>query len=102
MKKQLTVGELKKALEGVPDNIEVKLSSDTGVDQSDFGGEIIIEEAYRVHYKLPDGEKFDDTGDNEVDYFAIYCNDIDEDEDDYDPDEDPTALVEDLENECGF
>lgn len=77
----LTVGELKKSLEGVPDNLEVKLSSDTGVDQSDFGGDIIIEDAYRVHYKLPDGEKFDDTGDNEVDYFAIYCNDRDEDDD---------------------
>lgn len=29
-RKVLTVGELKKALEGVPDNLEVRLSSDTG------------------------------------------------------------------------
>ena len=42
-KKVLTVGELRKALEGVPDNLEVKLSSDTGVDQGE--GEIIIESA---------------------------------------------------------
>lgn len=80
--KVLTVGELKKALEGVPDNLEVVLSSDSGVDQSDFGGEIVIEDAYRVHYKLPDGQKFDDTGDDEVDYFTIYCNDRDEDYED--------------------
>lgn len=32
-KKALTVGELRKALEGVPDDLKVQLSSDTGVDQ---------------------------------------------------------------------
>ncbi len=31
-KKALTVGELRKALEGVPDDLKVQLSSDTGVD----------------------------------------------------------------------
>lgn len=34
--KVLTVGELRKAIEGVPDNLEVRLSSDTGVDQGDW------------------------------------------------------------------
>ena len=79
----LTVGELKKALENVPDDLEVRLSSDTGVDQSE-DGEIIVESAKRVTYKLPNGQKFDDGTDGE-DYFSIYCNDVyDEDEDDYD------------------
>ena len=32
MNKALTVGELKKALENVPDNLEVRLWSDSGVD----------------------------------------------------------------------
>lgn len=74
MCKELTVGELKKALEGVPDDIPVKLSSDTGVDQGE--GRIIIESARRVNYKTQCGE---------VDYFDIYandCNDEDEDEED--------------------
>ena len=57
---ELTVGVLKKALEGVPDELRVKLSSDSGVDQGD--GEIIIEQAYRVTY-------------SGVDYFTIYAND---------------------------
>ena len=78
--KELTVKDLKKALEGVPDNLKVKLSSDTGVDQSDFDGIIVVEDAYRSHYKLPDGQKFDDTGDNEVDEFIIYVNDRDEED----------------------
>lgn len=79
--KELTVGELRKALEGVPDNIKVVLSSDSGVDQSQFGGQIIIEDAYRHHYKLPNGRIFEDTGENEIDEFWIYCNDrIDEDD----------------------
>ena len=78
--KELTVKDLKKALEGVPDNLKVKLSSDTGVDQSDFDGIIVVEDAYRNHYKLPDGQKFDDTGDNEVDEFIIYVNDRDEED----------------------
>lgn len=71
-KKALTVGELRKALEGVPDNLEVQLSSDTGVDQGE--GEIIIESARRVKYDLPDGKKFED-GSTGVDYFDIYAND---------------------------
>lgn len=31
--RELTVGELRKALEGVPDSLVVKLGSDSGVDQ---------------------------------------------------------------------
>lgn len=60
MSKPLTVGDLRKALEGVPDELEVQLSSDSGVDQGI--GEIVIEMARRVQY--------DDT-----DYFEIYAND---------------------------
>ena len=78
--KELTVKDLKKALEGVPDDLKVRLSSDTGVDQSDFDGIIVVEDAYRNHYKLPDGQKFDDTGENEVDEFIIYVNDRDEED----------------------
>lgn len=33
-KNVLTVGRLREALKDVPDNLEVKLSSDTGVDQA--------------------------------------------------------------------
>lgn len=55
--KPLTVGELRKALDGVPDDLEVRLSSDTGVDQGE--GEIIVERAYPVG----------------ADYFTIYAND---------------------------
>lgn len=82
-KKCLTVGELRKALDGVPDDLEVQLSSDTGVDQGD--GEIVIENAFRVKYELPDGEKFED-GSTGVDYFSIYANDIDSDDCDDDCD----------------
>lgn len=57
---RLTVGNLKKALEGVPDELKVELSSDTGVDQG--VGEIVVETARRVRY-------------NDVDYFEIYVND---------------------------
>ena len=60
MSKVLTVGKLKEALKDVPDDLEVRLSSDSGVDQGI--GEIIIEDAYRVSYK-------------NVDYFNIYAND---------------------------
>lgn len=74
----LTVGKLKKALEGVPDDLEVQLSSDSGVDQGD--GEVVVEDAYRVNYKLKDGKTFED-GTDEVDYFAIYANFRDEEED---------------------
>jgi hypothetical protein len=68
-RKELTVGELKKALKGVPDDIPVKLSSDTGVDQGE--GRIIIESARRVNYKTQCGE---------VDYFDIYANDCDDED----------------------
>ena len=74
-KKALTVGELRKALEGVPDALEVRLSSDTGVDQG--MGEIIIESARRVKYDLPEGKHFED-GSTGVDYFDIYANDTGE------------------------
>lgn len=57
--KILTVGELRKKLEGVPDELEVRLSSDTGVDQGE--GLIIVEKAWRVKYK-------------DIDYFTIYAN----------------------------
>lgn len=76
--KALTVGELKKALVDVPDDLEVRLSSDTGVDQGE--GEIIIESARRVKYDLPNGQKFADTGKTGVDYFDIYANDHVEDD----------------------
>lgn len=77
MKELFTVEKLKKSLENVPDNLEVRISSDTGVDQGE--GEIVIEDAYRVNYKLPEGKHFED-GSTSVDYFTIYANDIEEDE----------------------
>lgn len=75
--KVLTVGELRKAIEGVPDSLEVRLSSDTGVDQGI--GRIVIESAKRVKYDLPNGKTFSD-GKTGVDYFDIYANDIDPDD----------------------
>lgn len=77
MSKALTVGELRKALEGVPDELEVQLGSDTGVDQGE--GNIVVEMARRVKYELPNGQKFADTGETGVDYFEIYANDTGED-----------------------
>lgn len=65
MKQNITVRELRKALEGVPDDLEVMLSSDTGLDQGE--GEIIIEMARRVTYGNPYGK---------ADYFQIYANEI--------------------------
>ena len=76
---KLTVGKLKKALENVPDELEVELWSDSGVDQCDDGSDVVIEDAYRHNYKLKDGEQFED-GTNEVDYFVIYANYRNEDE----------------------
>lgn len=79
MSKKLTVGELRKALENVPDDLEIRLSSDSGVDQGgEVGDEIIVEDAYRVKYELPNGERFSDTGETGVDYFTIYANYRDE------------------------
>ena len=75
-REELTVGELRKALEEVPDDLKVKLSSDSGVDQGE--GRIIIESARRVKYSA---HGFD------YDYFDIYANDIDvDDEDEYEED----------------
>lgn len=84
MSKKLTVGELKKALENVPDNLEVKLSSDSGIDQCDDDDfVVVVEDAYRHNYKLSNGETFED-GTNEVDEFIIYANfrELEEVEDD--------------------
>lgn len=77
MSKVLTVGELRKALEGVPDHLEVQLGSDTGVDQG--YGEIVVESARRINYDLPEGQVFED-GAASVDYFEIYANDLDEEQ----------------------
>lgn len=67
--KRLTVKELRSALEGVPDELEVRFSSDT-----EEAYEIIIQIARRVKYELPDGQRFADTGETGVDYFEIYGN----------------------------
>lgn len=74
MKKELTVGELKEKLKDIPDNLIVRLSSDTGVDQSE-DYEIKVLDAWRHHYTLPDGKTFED-GSNEVDEFHIYANHV--------------------------
>ena len=76
---KLTVGKLKKALENVPDKLEVELWSDSGVDQSSDDSEVVIEDAYRHQYILPDGQTFED-GTNRIDYFVIYANYRDENE----------------------
>lgn len=76
MQKRLTVKELKAALVDVPDELEVHFGSDT-----EEAYEIIIEMARRVKYELPNGQRFEDTGENGVDYFEIYGNAV-QDEDD--------------------
>lgn len=78
-KNKLTVGKLKKALENVPDDLVVELWSDSGVDQSDDDSEVVVEDAYRHTYKLKNGETFED-GTDTVDFFVIYANyrDVDE------------------------
>ena len=68
MFKRLTVGELRKALQGVPDETIVKLSSDTGVDQG--CGEVVVEDAYHMHYVFGDTTNL-----KMIDNFIIYCND---------------------------
>jgi len=74
---KLTVGKLRKALEGVPDDLEIELWSDSGVDQCEYDDcEVVIEDAYRHQYKLSNGETFED-GSDEEDYFVIYANWID-------------------------
>ena len=79
MEDVLTVKKLKEALQDVPDDLEVRLVSDTGVDQG--LGMVIVEDAYRVNYELPDG-KVSEEGLTGVDYFAIYANDRETDEED--------------------
>lgn len=69
MIQSLTVGKLKSIIADLPDDLEVKLSSDTGVDQG--MGTIIVEDAYRTKYE---------TDSFKVDYLTIYVNDIDEDD----------------------
>lgn len=59
--KSLTVGDLRKALEGVPDNLKVRIDSDTGLDQGVGVG--IVESAQRMQYE-------------NIDYFSIYANDV--------------------------
>ena len=69
--KPLTVKELKEKLKDIPDDLELRLSSDSGVDQ-DPEGEIVITDAFRC------GDTFD-----------IYCNvDMDADEEEDFEDED--------------
>ena len=46
--KALTVGELKSVIKDIPDDVEVRLSSDTGVDQGEC--RIVIESADHVKY----------------------------------------------------
>lgn len=62
MIKKLTVGELKNKLKNIPDDLEVELWSDSGVDQSDDGDfEVIVEDAFIINNG-----------------FAIYANYVDE------------------------
>lgn len=65
MVKSLTVGKLKSVIADLPDDLEVKLSSDTGVDQGI--GTIVVENAYRTKYGT-------------VDHLTIYVNDVDDDD----------------------
>lgn len=67
--KELTVGELRKSLKGVSDDYPVRLTSDTGVDQGE--GEVVIEGCYCMR-----GSIRTKTG-----YFAIYANDIGDEQD---------------------
>ena len=64
MKDNITVGYLRKALENVPDDLPVVLTSDNGVDCGEDDA-VVIEGAMRVAYQTI----FED-----VDYFAIYAN----------------------------
>lgn len=57
----LTVGELKKALEGVPDRLEIKISNDIDLDQGK--GPIVVGGGYMVKYKIGKVVK---------DYYALY------------------------------
>ena len=77
--KRLTVKDLRAALEGVPDELEVHFSSDT-----EEAYEIVLEMAMRVKYELPNGQRFADTGETGVDFFEIYGNAYDEDDEEDD------------------
>jgi len=71
---KLTVRKLKEILKDVPDELEIELWSDSGVDQDPYGDSIVvIEDAFRHQHKLPDGKTYAD-GTNGVDYFVIYAN----------------------------
>lgn len=63
--KILTVGELKEALKDVPNDVIVRLTSDTGVDQGQYG-EIVVESAHYTHYTSTTGEH--------IKFFDIYAN----------------------------
>lgn len=71
-----TVGQLRKAMEDVPDELEVRLGSDTGVDQG--SGRVTVDGAWRTKYDLPEGQTYED-GSTGVDYFTIYANDHEDD-----------------------
>ena len=76
--KELTVGELRAALKDVPDHLAVRITSDSGVDQ---GGDMcVVEEAKRIRYSL-DNNKLIPESIRMVDYFSIYANYYDNDED---------------------
>ena len=77
---ELTVKELREALKGVPDDLPVRLSSDTGVDQGI--GEIVIEKASWIK--------------GEEGWFDIYVNDHCDDMPDCEriPDEEFDGLME--------
>lgn len=64
---RLTVGELRAALEGVPNGLEVRFGSDTETDH-----EIVLEMACRVTHYLPGGARKED-------YFKICGNVCEED-----------------------
>lgn len=62
--KKMTVGQLRKTIENVPDNLEIELESDTGVDQGD--SEVIIHYAKRFNYT--------DLYCRKIDKFVIYAD----------------------------
>jgi hypothetical protein len=66
--KPLTVGELKNKLTNVPNDVIIKLVSDTGVDQGYCGGEIVVEDAW---YHKSCISIYDDS-------FCIYVNEQEE------------------------
>lgn len=69
-KTRLTVADLRKALEGVPDHLPVEFNSDTIEDAP-----VVLEFAKRISYKRNEVD---------VDYFTIYGNYADEEDEDFD------------------